>query len=125
MRELGPPRGALPPLLKNLNERTVLEAIRDGSPISRAEISRRAGISKPTVSLALKALLQAGLVRESPAAVDGPTYGAAGTGGAAPAHVSATPSLTGSARPRTNESRSLRYRRGRDGRSRDHGRQLA
>ena len=56
---------ALPPLLKHLNERTVLEAIRSGAPISRAEISRRAGISKPTVSLALQSLLEAGLVREA------------------------------------------------------------
>src|SRR5215470_18343303 len=70
------PRAAIPPLLKNLNERTVLEAIRDGAPISRAEISRRAGISKPTVSQALRALLEAGLVRESPDEPDGPTYGA-------------------------------------------------
>jgi predicted NBD/HSP70 family sugar kinase len=76
MPSSGSPKGALPPLLKNLNERTVLEAIRDGAPISRAEISRRVGISKPTVSLALKALLEAGLVRESPEELDGPTYGA-------------------------------------------------
>ena len=58
-------RRAIPPLLKDLNERTVLEAIRDGAPISRAEISRRAGISKPTVSLALQSLLESGLVREA------------------------------------------------------------
>jgi predicted NBD/HSP70 family sugar kinase len=76
MRKPAARKGALPPLLKNLNERTVLETIRDGAPISRAEISRRAGISKPTVSLALKALLEAGLVRESPDEPDGPTYGA-------------------------------------------------
>ena len=43
----------------------MLEAIRAGAPISRAEISRRAGISKPTVSLALQSLLEAGLVRET------------------------------------------------------------
>src|SRR3954470_8023732 len=67
---------AVPPLLKRLNERTVLEAIRDGAPISRAEISRRAGISKPTVSLALKALLEAGLGPESSDEVPGPAYGA-------------------------------------------------
>src|SRR5262245_52341117 len=73
---VGSSKGALPPLLRNLNERTVLETIRDGAPISRAEISRRAGISKPTVSLALKALLEAGLVRESGEEPDGPTYGA-------------------------------------------------
>ena len=67
---------ALPPLLKHLNERTVLEAIRSGAPISRAEISRRAGISKPTVSLALQSLVDAGLVREATSEPDGPRYGA-------------------------------------------------
>ena len=56
---------ATPPLLKDLNERTVLEAIRAGAPISRAEISRLVGISKPTVSQALQSLLTAGLVRET------------------------------------------------------------
>jgi predicted NBD/HSP70 family sugar kinase len=67
---------ATPPLLKNLNERTVLDAIRAGAPISRAEISRRMGISKPTVSLALQSLLDAGLVREAADDPDGPSYGA-------------------------------------------------
>jgi predicted NBD/HSP70 family sugar kinase len=67
---------ATPPLLKNLNERTVLEAIRDGAPISRAEISRRVGISKPTVSQALQSLLDAGLVRETVHDPGGPSYGA-------------------------------------------------
>src|SRR6476620_3265459 len=69
-------RRATAPLLKDLNERTVLEAIRSGAPISRAEISRRAGISKPTVSLALRSLLEAGLVREARHDPDGPSYGA-------------------------------------------------
>src|SRR5262252_4653153 len=69
-------QAALPPLLKDLNERTVLEAIRAGAPISRAEISRRAGISKPTVSLALESLLDAGLVREADHDPAGPSYGA-------------------------------------------------
>jgi predicted NBD/HSP70 family sugar kinase len=67
---------ATPPLLKHLNERTILEAIRAAAPISRAEISRRAGISKPTVSLALQSLLRAGLVREAQRGPDGPSYGA-------------------------------------------------
>src|SRR5438874_4063105 len=67
---------ATPPLLKHLNERTVLEAIRASAPISRAEISRRVGISKPTVSSALRSLEDAGLVREAPQAPDGPSYGA-------------------------------------------------
>jgi predicted NBD/HSP70 family sugar kinase len=67
---------ATPPLLKDLNERTVLEAIRAAPPISRAQISRRAGISKPTVSLALESLLTAGLVREAAHDPAGPNYGA-------------------------------------------------
>jgi predicted NBD/HSP70 family sugar kinase/DNA-binding CsgD family transcriptional regulator len=67
---------AVPGLLKQINEREVLETIRAGAPISRAEISRRAGISKPTVSLALQSLREAGLVREAERAPDGPGYGA-------------------------------------------------
>src|SRR2546427_9769916 len=70
------PTRAIPPLLKHLNERTVLETVRARAPISRAEISRLAGISKPTVSLALHSLLDAGLVRETSAEVGRPSYGA-------------------------------------------------
>src|SRR3974390_2385826 len=55
---------ATPAMLRTLNERTVLDSIRADAPISRAEISRRVGISKPTVSLALRSLLDARLVRE-------------------------------------------------------------
>ena len=69
-------RQATPPLLRALNERTVLEAIREGAPISRAEIARRSGISKPTVSLALRSLVDARLVREAERGPDGPGYGA-------------------------------------------------
>jgi predicted NBD/HSP70 family sugar kinase/DNA-binding CsgD family transcriptional regulator len=67
---------AVPGLLKRINEREVLETIREGAPISRAEISRRAGISKPTVSLALRSLRESGLVREAERGPDGPGYGA-------------------------------------------------
>ncbi len=70
------PTRATPPLLKDLNERTVLDAIRSYAPVSRAEISRRVGISKPTVSQALQSLLRAGLVRETEPAGNGPRYGA-------------------------------------------------
>jgi predicted NBD/HSP70 family sugar kinase len=77
MAKIAPQAGrATPPLLKHLNERTVLETIRAGAPISRAEISRRAGISKPTVSLALQTLVDAGLVREAARGPSGPSYGA-------------------------------------------------
>jgi predicted NBD/HSP70 family sugar kinase len=63
-------------LLRDLNERTVLETIRAARPISRAEISRRVGISKPTVSLALQSLLESGLVRETGRDLQVPSYGA-------------------------------------------------
>jgi predicted NBD/HSP70 family sugar kinase len=66
---------ATPRLLKNLNERAVLEQIRTAAPISRAEISRRLGISKPTVSLALESLVDTELVREA-GHPGGPSYGA-------------------------------------------------
>jgi predicted NBD/HSP70 family sugar kinase len=72
----GPRLAATPTLLRHLNERTVLEAIREQAPISRAEISRTVGISKPTVSLALRSLLDAGLVRTAIPAPDRPRYGA-------------------------------------------------
>ena len=74
--DVGGAQRATPRLLKHLNERTVLDTIRDAAPISRAEISRRAGISKPTVSLALESLVAAGLVREAKHDPDGPSYGA-------------------------------------------------
>ena len=68
---------ATAPLLKALNERTVLEAIRRAARRSRGPRSRAAsGISKPTVSLALQSLLEAGLVREAAPRPDGPSYGA-------------------------------------------------
>jgi predicted NBD/HSP70 family sugar kinase len=76
MPSSSPRTRAIPPLLKDLNERTVLETIRSAGPISRAEISRRAGISKPTVSLALQSLLEAELVREVEHDPGRPSYGA-------------------------------------------------
>jgi predicted NBD/HSP70 family sugar kinase len=76
MAETARPTPAAPPLLKRLNEQTVLDLVRNLAPVSRAEISRRAGISKPTVSLALRTLVEAGLVRESAEAPSGPRYGA-------------------------------------------------
>jgi predicted NBD/HSP70 family sugar kinase len=47
-----------------MNEQAVLELMRDGGPISRAQIARNSGLSKPTVSLLLSGLLNARLVRE-------------------------------------------------------------
>src|SRR5919109_3781475 len=53
-----------PSLLRAINERGALELLRSAGPLSRAEIARRSGLSKPTVSLALSRLEQAGLVHE-------------------------------------------------------------
>ena len=53
-----------PSLLRAINERSVLELIHRRSPVSRAYVARESGLSKPTVSLALSGLLEAGLVRE-------------------------------------------------------------
>src|SRR5215468_1594347 len=56
---------AVPALLRALNERTVLHAVRVSGPISRAEVARQTGISRPTVSTVLRSLLADGLVRET------------------------------------------------------------
>jgi predicted NBD/HSP70 family sugar kinase len=46
-----------------MNEQLLLEHIRQRGPCSRAELARVSGLSKPTVSLALDNVEQAGLVR--------------------------------------------------------------
>ena len=66
----------MPALLRALNERTVFDAVRSSAPISRAEVARKTAISRPTVSLVLRALLESGLVRESAQDPDHPHYGA-------------------------------------------------
>ena len=53
-----------PSLLRAINERTVLELIHRQGPLSRAQVARVSGLSKPTVSLTLSGLLDARLVRE-------------------------------------------------------------
>jgi predicted NBD/HSP70 family sugar kinase len=67
---------AVPALLRALNERTVLDAVRASGPTSRAEVARRTGISRPTVSLVLRSLLEDGLVRETTHEPGSPHYGA-------------------------------------------------
>jgi predicted NBD/HSP70 family sugar kinase len=62
-------------LLQRMNELSVLEEIRSGHPISRAQVSRRVGLSKPTVSSALQVLINAGLVREASEPIH-PNFGA-------------------------------------------------
>jgi predicted NBD/HSP70 family sugar kinase len=54
---------ARPPLIRALNEQLLLRHIRHLGPCSRADLARLSGLSKPTVSLALATVEQAGLVR--------------------------------------------------------------
>lgn len=49
-------------LIRELNERTLLDHLRSFGPLSRAQLARESGLSKPTVSLALTNLENAGLV---------------------------------------------------------------
>jgi predicted NBD/HSP70 family sugar kinase len=51
-------------LLRHLNEREILAAIQASGPLSRADITRRTGISGPTVTRTVAALLRAGLLEE-------------------------------------------------------------
>ena len=54
-----------PSLLRAINERTILEFILRTGPVSRSQIARDSGLSKPTVSQALGSLERARLVREA------------------------------------------------------------
>jgi predicted NBD/HSP70 family sugar kinase len=54
-----------PRLLRAINERTVLELLRRLGAMSRTEIARQSGLSKPTVSLALTRLVGAGLAHQT------------------------------------------------------------
>jgi predicted NBD/HSP70 family sugar kinase len=56
---------ARPQLIRALNEQFLLGHLREQGPCSRADLARLSGLSKPTVSLALATLEQAGLVREA------------------------------------------------------------
>ena len=53
-----------PTLLRQMNERKVLEVIQTRGPSSRADVTRFSGISAPTVSKAVAALLDAKLLEE-------------------------------------------------------------
>jgi predicted NBD/HSP70 family sugar kinase len=56
-------QGGTPRLLRAINTRALLEALRRAGPSSRPQLARIAGLSKPTVSQALGDLERAGLVR--------------------------------------------------------------
>src|SRR3954470_24033981 len=61
----GPGSPAGPQLIRAMNEHLLLGHIREAEKISRAELARVTGLSKPTVSLALTNLERSGLVRAS------------------------------------------------------------
>ena len=52
-------------LLRELTDRHVLQQLLGGTPLTRAEIAARTGISKPTISEAVRRLAAAGLLVES------------------------------------------------------------
>src|SRR3954465_12866293 len=54
---------ATPALLRTLNQGALMQRLRDEGPLSRAQLARDTGLSKPTVSQALAELEHAGLVR--------------------------------------------------------------
>lgn len=58
------PTNARPSLLRRLNERSILQSLQSRGPLSRAELTRLTGISGPTVTRAILALLEAKLVEE-------------------------------------------------------------
>jgi hypothetical protein len=47
------PTVGTPSLLRAINARTILERIQSSGPVSRAQVARDSGLSKPTVSLGL------------------------------------------------------------------------
>lgn len=62
-----PHRRVDPVLLGRLNVRRVLEVIQAAGPASRAEVTRRSGLTAPTVSKAVDSLLKHGLLEEGEA----------------------------------------------------------
>jgi len=53
-----------PRLLRVMNERLLLEWLRESGPSSRVELAKVTGLSKPTVSAAIEGLVEAGLARQ-------------------------------------------------------------
>ncbi len=59
----GESKPGTPRLLRAINERVLLEHLRHYGPLSRAQLARETGLSKPTVSQALANLERVGLAR--------------------------------------------------------------
>src|SRR5581483_4680739 len=54
---------ARPQLIRAMNEQHLLEAVRRAAPLSRPELARISGLSKPTVAQSLAALERDGLIQ--------------------------------------------------------------
>ncbi|MEU9006459.1 MarR family transcriptional regulator, partial [Streptomyces sp. NPDC048551] len=72
------PGPGVPRVLRTINDRAALEVLLERGPLSRAQIGRLTGVSKPTASLMLSRLEADGLVvaagtrvRRAPAAFEG------------------------------------------------------
>ncbi|HIE96714.1 MAG TPA: ROK family transcriptional regulator [Planctomycetes bacterium] len=65
------PVSTQPKLLSQLNERAVLRVLQANGPSSRAEVTRLAGVTRPTVSKAVASLLKSGLLEEFDAPENG------------------------------------------------------
>ncbi|TCO55941.1 ROK family transcriptional regulator [Actinocrispum wychmicini] len=61
-------------LVRELNLQAVYLAVRQLHPVSRAELARRLGTSKPTIGRSIDALLAAGLIRAADATGYGATF---------------------------------------------------
>ena len=59
-----------PKLLRRINSAAVLRAIRTDGPVSRAELARMTGLSKPTINGAVELLLESGYLKERVADID-------------------------------------------------------
>lgn len=60
-----------PQLLRRMTVRRILELLQEHGPSSRADLTRRAGMSAPTISKAVDSLLESGLIEEGEAHVSG------------------------------------------------------
>ncbi|GAB3884873.1 hypothetical protein GCM10029964_046600 [Kibdelosporangium lantanae] len=60
--------------VREINLQAVYQAVRQLHPVSRAELARRLGTSKPTTGRSIDALLAAGLIREADASGFGAVF---------------------------------------------------
>ena len=63
---------AVPSLIRELNERSVLDTLRAHGALHAAEIARHIGLSKPTTADILRSLIDTGLIQEYTPGEDDP-----------------------------------------------------